>query len=92
MKLHAPRIECEIQIDFNSTKFNAMVGLKFFSIEKKWDVNWWKRYWKFACDYGVGFVFTNTEIQKDTFCASLLGNGLINYGLEFGRINYYGAL
>jgi hypothetical protein len=23
-------------------------------IKKKWDANWWRRYWKFACKHDVG--------------------------------------
>jgi hypothetical protein len=26
----------------------------FNSIDKKWGANWWKRYWKFVHEYGVG--------------------------------------
>jgi hypothetical protein len=33
------------------------------SIEKKWDTNWCKRYWKFACDHDV----EQKKIWKDTF-------------------------
>jgi hypothetical protein len=23
-------------------------------IEIQWDANWWRRYWKSTCEYGVG--------------------------------------
>ncbi len=40
-----------IELDFNSTKFNSTIGLKKL---KNWNTNWWKRYWKSACEYDVG--------------------------------------
>ncbi len=36
------------------------------SIEEKWDAKWWKRYWKFTYEYGVGNFLLQKQIQKDT--------------------------
>jgi hypothetical protein len=22
-------------------------------VEEKWDANWWKKYWKYVCEYAV---------------------------------------
>jgi hypothetical protein len=61
MTLHAPWSE----LKFNWLELNSN------SFEKKWDTKWWKRYWKFTCEYGV-----KKQIWKDTFSCLLFENGL----------------
>jgi hypothetical protein len=47
------------------------------SIGKKRDVNWWRKYWKFVCDYGVEIVRKKKmQIQKDSCPWVFFGNGL----------------
>jgi hypothetical protein len=37
-------------------------------IEKKWDANWWRRYWKSTHKYAVGKKnLKKKKTQKDTF-------------------------
>jgi hypothetical protein len=44
-----------IEINSNSTKFNPNWNqLSSNSIEEKWNVNWWIRYWNLADEFGVG--------------------------------------
>lgn len=49
----------------------STIGLRFLNsnlIKEKWDVNWWRRYWKCAHEYGVGFYFIlKIQMWKDTF-------------------------
>ncbi len=57
--------------------------IEFQFNEEKWDANWWRRYWKFACEYGVGKKPPKQhKFEKIHFNASLLGNGLNNLSLE----------
>ncbi len=54
-------------------------------IEKKWDANWWKRYWKFSHDYGVEIFFLKGHIyEKTPFHSSLVVGKLLftNSNLE----------
>ncbi len=50
----------EIKIKLNSIK----IVLYSNSIEKKWDANWSKRNWKYACDCGVENQKTHTHKFK----------------------------
>ncbi len=44
-----------IQLNSVSIQFmNSVQQLIKNSIKVKWDANWCKRYWKFACEHGVG--------------------------------------
>jgi len=37
-------------------------------IEKKWDANWWRKYWKSTHKYGVGKIkLEKKQTQKNTF-------------------------
>ncbi len=40
-----------MQFELNS---NSTIGLRFNWIERKWNENWWKIYWKSSCEDGVG--------------------------------------
>jgi hypothetical protein len=40
-------------------------------LEKKKDVNWWRKYGKFVCDYGVEILFLKKfKFKKTSFHAS----------------------
>ncbi len=47
-------------------KLNSNQQLDSNSIEEKWDTNWWRKYWKSSCEYGVGKkkTFKKTQIPK----------------------------
>ncbi len=38
--------------------------LNLNSIEEKWDANWYKRFSKFACNYGIGKKTFEKEKEK----------------------------
>jgi len=39
--------------------------LNLNSIEEKWDANWYKRFSKFACNYGIGKKTFEKEKEKE---------------------------
>jgi hypothetical protein len=97
LTLHANWIEFDIAcklnwiwiVHWNSIQFRLielylnLIELYSNSIEKKWNENWWKSCWKFACEYCVGKKTLKRHKSKNMqFHASLLGNGLNKF--EFG--------
>ncbi len=66
-------IGVSIELNSNSTTFNPRFNWK------KWDTNWWKRYWKSSHEYDVGKnnKKLNTNPQKSFFQAFYLGMGYI---------------
>jgi hypothetical protein len=51
-----------------------LVQLNSIELKKKWEANWWRRYWKCACEYVVGIKsFKKIKTWEDTF--SCLGMG-----------------
>jgi N-glycosylase/DNA lyase len=67
-----------LELNWNEMKLNSnLVELNSYSIEKKPNENWWRRYWKFSHEYGVEkFQHQKKKNLKNTpFHASLLGNG-----------------
>ncbi len=64
------------------------------SIEEKWDANWWRRYWKYACEYDLiknnNFFFKKKTLKDINlerhvcFHVSLFKNGLKTF--QFGTI------
>jgi hypothetical protein len=59
---------------------------------KKMDAKWWRMYYKFVCECGLGKTFLNTQIQKDAFPCLYMGMGQPKFGLKFGSMKYYGIL
>jgi hypothetical protein len=48
----------KFELNFKSTRFNSTIGLRFDSIQfkfnsKEMDANWWRTYRKSAGEYGV---------------------------------------
>jgi hypothetical protein len=63
-----------IQFQFSWIQLNNEFKILFIY---KWNANWWKRYWKSNCEYGVRKTFNFFLKSKKThFHSSLLGNEL----------------
>ncbi len=63
------------EIAYNLIEFNVnFIEFNFNSIENKWNANWCIQFWKFACDYGVDFIFWKETNGKNNFHSSLIGN------------------
>jgi hypothetical protein len=44
-----------ITFQLNSIQFNYWIKIQLnFELKKKWDANWWEKYWIFCFEYGVG--------------------------------------
>ncbi len=59
-------IEMKILIDIT-----CILNWIQIQLEKKKDVNWWRKYGKFVCDYGVEILFLKKfKFKKTSFHAS----------------------
>jgi hypothetical protein len=50
-------------------------------LKKKWVTNWCKRYWEYACNYGVEKIRLKRHMKKHFFPYSLFGNWLNRFQL-----------
>jgi hypothetical protein len=52
------------------------ISIQLNSSEKKWDANWWRNYWKYAHEYGVGKnKLKDTNPKRHFFMSFYVGMG-----------------
>jgi hypothetical protein len=44
----------QIELNSISTQFNSIIWLRFNSIQIQLKTKWWRMYWKYIHEYGVG--------------------------------------
>ncbi len=50
--------------------------IEFQFNDEKWDANWWRKYWKFACKYSVEKKLqNNTNLKRHISMPLYLGMG-----------------
>jgi len=73
-----------IESNSNSSKLNRQLNktpLNWIKIQlkKKWAANWWRKYWKYVCEYDLGKkTFKKTQIQKYIFGCLFIQEWAIN--------------